>query len=63
MSAIASCRSPPEFSRGQTELVRRNLRHTPEGARRMVEVSTRIAGEAGQTVIQAASADAQRIGV
>jgi hypothetical protein len=58
MSAIASCRSPPESSRGQTEPVRRNLRHTPEGARRMVEVSTRIAGEAGQTVIQAASADA-----
>lgn len=38
MSAIASCRPPPEFSRGQTEPVRRNLRHTPEGARRMVVV-------------------------
>jgi hypothetical protein len=60
MSAIASCRPPPEFSRGQTELVRRNLRHTLAGARRMVEVSTRIATEAGQTVTQQASGHAQR---
>jgi phasin family protein len=60
MSAIASCRSLPELLRVQTELVRDNLQHTLEGTQRMVEVSTRIANEAGQTVTQEASGHAQR---
>ena len=61
MSAIASCRSLPELLKVQTELVRDNLQHTLEGTRRMVELSTRIATEAGQTVTQQAAADVQRI--
>jgi len=61
MDAIAGCRSLPELLKVQTELVRDNLQHTLEGTRRMVELSTRIATEAGQPVTQQASADAQRI--
>ena len=55
MNAIAGCRSLPELFEVQSELVRDNLQHTFEDARHMVELSTRIANEAGQTVAQQAS--------
>jgi phasin family protein len=61
VSAMSRCRSLPELFAVQAELVRDNLQHTFEGTRRMVEVSTRIANEASQTVTERASGNAQRI--
>jgi phasin family protein len=61
MSAIAGCRSLPELFTIQTELVRDNLQHTLEATQRMVELSRRIASEAGQSVTEQAADNAQRI--
>jgi len=61
MNAIAGCRSLPDLLRVQTELVRDNLQHTLEGTQRLVELSTRIANDAGQMVTQQASIREQRI--
>jgi phasin family protein len=61
MSAMASCRSLPELFTIQTELVRDNHQHTLEATQRMVELSRRIASEAGQSVTEQAADNAQRI--
>ncbi len=61
MNAIAGCRSLPELFKVQSELVRDNLRHTLEDTQRIVELSTRMANEASQTVTQQASMKEQRI--
>jgi phasin family protein len=60
MNTIAGCRSLPELFKVQSELVRDNLQHTLEDTRRIVELSTWIANEAGQTVTQQASFRKQR---
>ena len=61
MSAIAVAAGLPELFTIQTELVRDNLQHTLEATQRIVALSRRIASEAGQTVTQQASDNAQRI--
>jgi phasin family protein len=61
INAIAGCRSLPELFKVQSELVRDDLQATLEDTRRMVELSTRIANEADQTVTQPASINEQRI--
>ncbi|HEX2134494.1 MAG TPA: phasin family protein [Microvirga sp.] len=50
LSALARCRSLPEFVQVQNELVRESLEQTIAGTRRMAEVSTRVANEATQTL-------------
>ncbi len=56
-TALARCRSLPEFFTLQAELVRDNLQQTVESTRRMAEVSTRLVTDASQTVTaQAAGA-------
>jgi phasin family protein len=61
MNAIAGCRSLPELFKVQSELVRNNLQHTLEDTQRIVELSTRMANEASQTVTPQASMKEQRV--
>jgi phasin family protein len=50
LSALASCRSMPDFWAVQSNLMRDNLEQTIESTRRIAEVSTRVANEASQTL-------------
>jgi phasin family protein len=61
MSAIAGCRSLPELFTVQSELARDNLQHTLEDTQRIVELSTRLGNQAGQTITQLASSKEQCI--
>lgn len=49
-TALARCRSLPELFSVQAELMRDNVQQTLESTRRIAEVSTRLATDAGQTV-------------
>ena len=50
MTALAGCRSLPEFFVVQTKLVQENVQQVIEGARRIVERSMQLAGEATQNI-------------
>ena len=47
---LARCRSLPDVMAAQSNLLRDNLEQTIEGTRRIAEVATRVANEAGQTL-------------
>jgi hypothetical protein len=47
---LARCRSIPDFMAAQSNITRHNLEQTIEGTRRIAEVATRVANEAGQTL-------------
>ena len=47
---LARCRSIPDFMAAQSNITRHNLEQTIEGTRRIAEVATRMANEAGQTL-------------
>jgi hypothetical protein len=47
---LARCQSLPDFIAAQSNIVRHNLEQTIEGTRRIAEVATRVANEAGQTL-------------
>jgi phasin family protein len=49
-TALARCRSIPDFLAVQSTLLRDNLEQTLESTRRIAEVSTRLANEASQTL-------------
>jgi phasin family protein len=50
LSVLARCQSVPDFMAAQSNIMRHNLEQTIEGARRIAEVATRVANEAGQTL-------------
>jgi phasin family protein len=56
---LARCQSLPDFMAAQSNIVRHNLEQTIEGTRRIAEVATRVANEAGQT-LQAETKKADR---
>src|SRR5687768_15794504 len=47
---LARCQSLPDFMTAQSTIMRHNLEQTIEGTRRIAEVTTRVANEAGQTL-------------
>jgi phasin family protein len=47
---LARCQSLPDVMAAQSNIMRRNLEQTIEGTRRIAEVATRVADEAGQTL-------------
>jgi hypothetical protein len=47
---LARCQSIPDFMAAQSNIMRHNLEQTIEGTRRIAEVATRVADEAGQTL-------------
>jgi phasin family protein len=47
---LARCQSLPDFMAAQSAIMRHNLEQTIEGTRRIAEVATRVANEAGQTL-------------
>lgn len=47
---LARCQSIPDFMMAQSNIMRHNLEQTMEGTRRIAEVATRVANEAGQTL-------------
>jgi hypothetical protein len=47
---LARCQSLPDFMMAQSTIMRHNLEQTIEGTRRIAEVATRVANEAGQTL-------------
>ena len=47
---LARCRSLPDFMATQSNIMRHNLEQTIEGTRRIAEVATRVANEAGQAL-------------
>jgi phasin family protein len=47
---LARCQSIPDFMAAQSSIMRHNLEQTIEGTRRIAEVATRVANEAGQTL-------------
>ena len=47
---LARCQSLPDFMAAQSTIMRHNLEQTIEGTRRIAEVATRVANEAGQTL-------------
>jgi phasin family protein len=47
---LARCQSLPDYMTAQSNIMRRNLEQTIEGTRRIAEVATRVANEAGQTL-------------
>jgi phasin family protein len=47
---LARCQSLPDFMAAQSSIMRHNLEQTIEGTRRIAEVATRVANEAGQTL-------------
>jgi phasin family protein len=47
---LARCQSIPDFMAAQGNIMRHNLEQTIEGTRRIAEVATRVANEAGQTL-------------
>ncbi len=49
-SVLARCQSFPDFMAAQSNIMRHNLEHTIEGTRRIAEVATQVANEAGQTL-------------
>jgi hypothetical protein len=49
-TALARCRSIPDFIELQSELVRDRLQETIDGVRRIATVSTRVADQATQTI-------------
>jgi phasin family protein len=50
LSVLARCQSIPDFMAAQSNIMRHNLEQTIEGTRRIAEVATRVANEAGQTL-------------
>jgi len=50
MTALAGCRSLPEFFVVQTKLVQENVQQVMEGSRRIAERSMQLAGEATQNI-------------
>ena len=57
---LARCQSLPDFVAAQSTIMRHNLEQTIEGTRRIAEVATRVANEAGQT-LKAETKKASRI--
>ncbi|MBL0408200.1 phasin family protein [Microvirga aerilata] len=49
-AVLARCQSLPDFMAAQSTIMRHNLEQTIEGTRRIGEVATRVANEAGQTL-------------
>lgn len=47
---LARCQSLPDFIAAQSTIMRHNLEQTIEGTRRIAEVATRVANEAGLTL-------------
>jgi phasin family protein len=47
---LARCQSLPDFMAAQSTIMRHNLEQTIEGTRRIAEVATRVANEAGLTL-------------
>ena len=47
---LARCQSLPDYMTAQSNIMRHNLEQTIEGTRRIAEVATRVANEAGQTL-------------
>jgi phasin family protein len=47
---LARCQSLPDYMAAQSNIMRHNLEQTIEGTRRIAEVATRVANEAGQTL-------------
>ena len=47
---LARCRSLPDVMATQSNIMRHNLEQTIEGTRRIAEVATRVANEAGQAL-------------
>ena len=47
---LARCRSLPDFMAARSNIMRHNLEQTIEGTRRIAEVATRVANEAGQAL-------------
>ena len=47
---LARCQSLPDFMAAQSNIMRHNLEQTIEGTRRIAEVATRVANEAGQAL-------------
>jgi phasin family protein len=47
---LARCQSLPDFMAAQSTIMRHNLEQTIEGTRRIAEVATQVANEAGQTL-------------
>jgi phasin family protein len=47
---LARCQSLPDVMAAQSTIMRHNLEQTIEGTRRIAEVATRVANEAGQTL-------------
>jgi hypothetical protein len=58
--ALSHCRSVPELMSVQTEFLRDGVQQTLEGTRRMVELSSRLIGEAGRTAMERAPRAAPR---
>jgi phasin family protein len=48
--ALARCQSLPDFMEAQSNIMRHNLEQTIEGTRRIAEVATRVANDAGQAL-------------
>jgi phasin family protein len=61
MNRIAQCRSVQDLMALQSDLVRDNLQQAIETARRVGELSTRVAGEAAQTIQTRGSNNADRV--
>jgi hypothetical protein len=59
-SALARCRSVPEFMTVQNELMRDRLQQSVEAARRMAAASTRVADEASRTISAKTANDTPR---
>ena len=47
---LARCQSLPDFMAARSNIMRHNLEQTIEGTRRIAEVATRVANEAGQAL-------------
>jgi phasin family protein len=47
---LARCQSIPDFMAAQSNIMRHNLEQSIEGTRRIAEVATRVASEAGQAL-------------
>jgi hypothetical protein len=47
---LARCQSLPDIMAAQSTIMRHNLKQTIEGTRRIAEVATRVANEAGQAL-------------